>query len=559
MEALNMLMTFTGGLTAAMVLGYLAHRLKLSPIVGYLLAGIAVGPFTPGFVAHQEIAHQFAEIGVILLLFGIGLRFHLRELAAVWRIAVPGALIQSVFSTALLALILRALGWNWGSGIVLGLAISVASTVVMSMVLAERRDLHAPIGHIAIGWTVVEDILTVTYMLLLPLIFSPGASKGVGETLALAVLNIVGLVASVVVLGRWVIPRVLERIALTSSRELFTLAVLVLALGIAVGTSKIFGTSIELGAFLAGLAVGRTDFASRAAIDALPMRDAFAVLFFVSVGMLFDPFSLVKEPLLIGVVLAVVLIGKPLSTLLAVRILGRPLSTSLLVGAALSQVGEFSFVLGAVALELGLIKPDGWHAMVAASIISIALNPTIYRLAGLLSSATVKIAPHDAGEQPAFDPRRCILLGFGPVGKTVHRLLSSRGAVVTVIELNINTVRQLRKEGFAAVHGDILRRGTLDEAGVALSGSLILSADVENAPEIIRQARLLNPNLRILARCIHIRDVAALRNAGADVVAAGEAEVAVALAEAVTADGESDDNTMTTAKREAIREHLYHQ
>ncbi len=557
MGELNMLMTFAGGLAAALVLGYLAHRLKLSPIVGYLLAGIVVGPFTPGFVAHQEIAKQFAEIGVILLLFGIGLRFHLRELVAVWRIAVPGALIQSGFSTAMLALILRALGWDWSSGIVLGLAISVASTVVMAKVLTERRDLHAPIGHIAIGWTVVEDILTVTYMLLLPLIFAPdgGGGIGVGETLALAGLKIAGLVASVVVLGRWVIPRALERIASTGSYELFTLAVLVLAVGIAVGSSRIFGVSMELGAFLAGLAVGRTEFAARAAGDALPMRDAFAVLFFVSIGMLFDPASLVNEPLLIGVVLAVVLIGKPLSTLLTVRILGRPLSTAIPVGAALSQVGEFSFILGVVALDLGLIKADGWHAMIAVSIITIALNPSIYRLSRRLSSKVSDIAP-PADERPAVDPRRCILVGYGPVGKTVHRLLADRGVAVTVIELNLNTVRSLRAEGFAAVYGDVLRRGTLEEAGIAASGSLILSADVENSAEIIRQARVLNPDVRILVRCDHLRDVAALRRAGANVVAAGEVEVAVALAEAVSESDESDCSALT-AQREAIRNRLY--
>lgn len=557
MDELSMLMTFAGGLAVALVLGYLTHRLKLSPIVGYLLAGIVVGPFTPGFVAHQEIAKQFAEIGVILLLFGIGLRFHLRELVAVWRIAVPGALIQSGFSTAILALILRTLGWSWSSGIVLGLAISVASTVVMAKVLTERRDLHAPIGHIAIGWTVVEDILTVTYMLLLPLIFAPdgGGGKEVGETLALAGLKILGLVTSVVVLGRWVIPRALERIAFTGSHELFTLAVLVLAVGIAVGSSKIFGVSMELGAFLAGLAVGRTEFAARAGGDALPMRDAFAVLFFVSVGMLFDPASLVNEPLLIGVVLAVVLIGKPLSTLLTVRILGRPLSTAIPVGAALSQVGEFSFILGVVALDLGLIKADGWHAMVAASIITIALNPSLYLLARRLSSRAAKIAD-PTNERPAVDPRRCILIGYGPVGKTVHRLLADRGAVITVIELNLSTVRLLRTGGFTAVYGDVLRRETLEEAGIATSGSLILSADVENAAEIIRQARVLNPDLRILARCAHLRDVAALRHAGADVIAAGEVEVAVALAEAVSESNESDRSALTV-QREAIRNRLY--
>jgi len=253
MQELQVLITFTGGLAAALVFGYVAQRLKLSSIVGYLLAGIVVGPFTPGFTAHQPVAEQFAEIGVILLLFGIGLHFHLRELAAVWRIAVPGALIQSAFSTAALAAPLRALGWEWGPGIVLGLAISVASTVVMAFVLAERRDLHAPIGHIVIGWTVMEDLLTVMYLLMLPILFSrSGGGIEAVSAIAMTFLKIIGLVAAVVILGRWVIPLVLERIAVTRSRELFLPAVLVIAMGIAIGSSKIFGVSMALGAFLAG-------------------------------------------------------------------------------------------------------------------------------------------------------------------------------------------------------------------------------------------------------------------------------------------------------------------
>ncbi len=368
---LSVLMTFAGGLAGALALGYAAHRLRLSPIVGYLLAGVLVGPFTPGFVADRQTAEQFAEIGVILLLFGIGLRFHLRELMAVWRVAVPGALIQSAMSTAALAGLLRLLGWDWAAGIILGMAISVASTVVMAMVLGERHDLHAPIGHIAIGWTVVEDLLTVAILLVLPIACSTdgGGSGTAGAALGLASLKVAGLVATVVVLGRWVIPQALERIERTRSRELFTLAVLVLAVGIAVGSAKIFGVSMALGAFLAGLTVGRSEFAARAAADAVPMRDAFAVLFFVSIGMLFDPRSLVQAPLEIGAVLLVVIAIKPLAAMLTVRLLGKPMATAIPVGAAFAQVGEFSFILGTVARGLGLINDVGWNALVAASMI----------------------------------------------------------------------------------------------------------------------------------------------------------------------------------------------
>jgi CPA2 family monovalent cation:H+ antiporter-2 len=557
MNDLTVLMTFAAGLAMALVLGFVATRLRLSPIVGYLVAGIAVGPFTGGYVADQHVADQFAEIGVILLLFGVGLRFHLDELLAVWRIAIPGALFQSAISTLALAGLLRLIGVDFVSGVVLGISISVASTVVMALVLAERRDLHAPIGHIAIGWTVVEDLLTVTVLLLLPMFVGSGAEgePSVGAALGRAALKIVALVVLVIVLGKWVIPRALEQIARVRSRELFTLSVLVVALGVAIGAAKVFGVSMALGAFLAGLAVGRSEFAARAANDALPMRDAFAVLFFVSVGMLCDPRSVLQAPLLIALVLAVVLIGKPLAAMLVVRLLGKPMSTAVGVGAALSQVGEFSFILGAAARKLGLIDDDGWNALVVASIISIALNPTVYGLARRLSGGAAALA--QAPEREQVDPQRCILIGYGPVGRTVRKILSERDAVVTVVELNLETVRRLRAEGVPVVYGDVLRPGTLEEAGVATAGSLILSVEVEDAAELIRQARSVNPELRVLARCAHLRDVPALRRAGATVIAAAEAEVALALAEALDADLGSE--SQIAGRRDDVRRRLYEQ
>ena len=556
MNELNVLMTFTGGLAAALALGFLAKRLNISPIVGYLIAGIAVGPFTPGYVADHHVADQFAEIGVILLLFGIGLRFHLRELLAVWRIAIPGALFQSLISTMVLAALLRLLGYDWQSGIVLGISISVASTVVMALVLAERRDLHAPIGHIAIGWTVVEDLLTVTALLLLPMFLGKGAAEtsNVSAALGAAALKIVALVAVVVVLGKWVIPRALEHIAAARSRELFTLSVLVIALGIAVGAAKLFGVSMALGAFLAGLAVGRSEFAARAANEALPMKDAFAVLFFVSVGMLCDPRSLVSSPLLTGIVLLVVLLGKPLAAMLVVRVLGKPMSVAVAVGAALSQVGEFSFILGAAAKDLGVIDVSGWNALIGASIISIALNPTVYRLARRWSGGAGALVPKAESPDPV-DPRRCILVGYGPVGRTVHRIVAEYTADVTVIELNLDTVRELRAAGQQVVYGDVLRPGTLEEAGIATAGSLILSVEIEDAAEVIRQARAVNPELRVLARCAHLRDAPALRKAGAEVVA-GEAEVAIALAQVVK-DRSGGAGSTTAPSAETIRQRLY--
>jgi CPA2 family monovalent cation:H+ antiporter-2 len=539
MHDLSVLITFAVGLTAALVFGYIAVRLKISPIIGYLLAGIAVGPFTPGVVANHAVAEQFAEIGVILLLFGIGLRFHLHELIAVWRIALPGALIQSTVSTVALAAALHLLGWTWTAGLILGMAISVASTVVMALVLAEWRDLHARIGHIAIGWTVVEDILTVALLLLLPILFGSNVAEkqNVGAVLGVAGLKIVGLLIVVWVLAKWGIPKAMEKIARTRSRELFTLAVLVLAVGIAVGSAKFFGVSMALGAFLAGLAVSRSEFATRAANDALPMRDAFAVLFFVSVGMLFDPTSLIKIPHIIGLVLLVVVIIKPLAAALTVRFLGEPWARSVPIGAAFSQVGEFSFILGNVALGLGLINDAGWNALVAASIISIAANPYVYRGARTLvksRNGKGKAIERSADADTRIRSKRCILVGFGPVGRIVHKLVLDGGGEVTVVDLNLDTVRELSNAGQSAIYGDVRQPGTLVEAGIETSEILILSADIEDAAEIIKQALQLNPELRVLARCAHLRDTETLRRAGAEFVTAGEAEVGVALMEAVT-------------------------
>ena len=553
MTDLGLLTTFTGSLIAALLLGYAAQKLRLSPIVGYLLAGLAVGPFTPGFVADRAVARQLSEIGVILLLFGIGLKLELKRLAAVWRVAVPGALIQSAASTLVAAGLLRLLGWPWEAGLVLGLAVSVASTVVMAKVLLDNRDTHTRIGHIALGWTVVEDILTVVMLLALPAIFEAGGSPALA--FALAGLKIAALAAAVLVLGRWVIPAALAGIAATRSSELFTLAVLALALGVAAGASRVFGVSVELGAFLAGLAVGRSEFAARAGADAIPMRDAFAVLFFVSVGMLFDSKALLAAPLTAAAVLFVILTVKPAAAALTARLLGTPFSIAIPVGAAFSQVGEFTFILGALAQRLGVLGETGWNAVIAAAIVSIALNPSVYAWArGLRPAREAALEPLPGRKAPPNDPDRCILIGYGPVGRTVHGILAAAGTRVTVIELNLDTVRELRAAGGDALYGDALRPGLLEQAGVETAGSLILSADLEDAAEIVRRARSLNPELRILARCEHLRDAGALKKAGATLATAGEAEVAVALAEAVA----SGTTTRALRRQQAdIRARLY--
>src|SRR3954451_15008968 len=386
MHDLTLILTLTGGLTAALLFGYVTHRVGLSPIVGYLLAGIAVGPHTPGFVADTSLAEQMAEIGVVLLLFGVGLQFHLEELLAVRRVAVPGALLASLAATTLGTLLGRAFGWEWAAALVFGLALSVASTVVLTRVLADHRALHTRAGHVAVGWLVVEDLYTVLVLVLLPVVLGPreGGAGQLALAVGLAVLKIAALIAFTFLVGGRAIPWVLDRVARTGSRELFTLTVLVVVLGIAVGSAELFGASMALGAFLAGLVVGRSDFSLRAATDALPMRDAFAVLFFVSVGMLLDPRHLVAAPVQVVATLAFVLLWKPAAALTLLIVFRQPPRVALRVALALAQIGEFSFILATLGRQYGVLPDAAMHTLVAAAIDSITVNPLLYRLAGPL-------------------------------------------------------------------------------------------------------------------------------------------------------------------------------
>jgi CPA2 family monovalent cation:H+ antiporter-2 len=338
-----LIVTLTGSLAVALALGYVTQRLRLSPIIGYLMAGLIVGPYTPGFIADRALANEFAEIGVVLLMFGVGLHFRLKDLLAVGNIAITGALTQSAVATALGALAGRTFEWSWSASIVFGLALSVASTVMLTRVLVDNHDLQTPTGRIAIGWLVVEDIFTVVVLVLLPAMFLPSAEQAVPliQVVALTIGKLAFLAVFTFVVGGRVIPRVLNGVAATHSRELFTLTVLVIALGIAVGSAVAFGVSLALGAFLAGMIVGQSEFSFRAASDALPMRDAFAVLFFVSVGMLFDPAALMKSPHLLLATLAIVLLGKPIAAFLIVTLLGYGSKAAIGVAVALAQIGEF--------------------------------------------------------------------------------------------------------------------------------------------------------------------------------------------------------------------------
>jgi CPA2 family monovalent cation:H+ antiporter-2 len=574
----DLILTLTGGLTAALVFGYVTHRLGLSPIVGYLLAGIAVGPNTPGFVANREMADQLAEVGVILLMFGVGLHFHFKELLAVRRIALPGAIIQNLVATALGAVTVRAFGWGWAAAGVYGLAISVASTVVLTRVLVDNNDLHTQTGHIAVGWLVVEDLFTVVVLVLLPALSGGRDVGSAGLTLALvlAALKIGALVALTFLLGGRVIPGVLKRVAATRSRELFTLAVLVIALGIAVGSATIFGVSMALGAFLAGMVVGRSDFSLRAASEALPMRDAFGVLFFVSVGMLFDPRYLLEAPGLVAATFAIIVLAKPLAALSIVLALRYPPKLALAVAVALAQIGEFSFIVAALGKNLQLLPEEATNALVAAAIASISLNPLLYRLVDPLESRAARRSSlwrwlaarahprTSSASTPSSDTgptvssrHRGVIVGYGPVGRTLARLLRDNDIEPAVIEMNLETVQRLREEGVLAVYGDASHRETLKIAGVDRAGCLIMSAaGIRDAAEVIRIARELNPEIRILARTAYLRETAALRQAGADSAFSGEGEVALAMTESVL-EALGAIPEQIDRERERVRSHLF--
>jgi monovalent cation:H+ antiporter-2, CPA2 family len=569
MHEYTLILTLTGGLGAALILGYVTHRLGLSPIVGYLLAGILVGPHTPGFVADMPLAEELAEIGVILLMFGVGLQFHIEELLAVRRVAIPGAVAQSAVATVLGALLAHASGWSWSAGVIFGLALAVASTVVLVRILSDNNVLHTQAGHIAVGWLVVEDLFTVAALVVLPALLGTRESETpLWVDLALTGVKVTALVAFTAFVGTRAIPRVLDHVAATRSRELFTLTVLVTALGIAVGSSLIFNVSMALGAFLAGMVVGRSDYSFRAASEALPMRDAFAVLFFVSVGMLFDPASLMASAGLTIGALAVVLVGKPVVALLLVWSMKYPFRTALTVGIALAQIGEFSFILATLGRELGVLTTAATNVLVAVSITSIVLNPIAYRtirpieqwlkarprLWAMLNRESV---PSELKSSVLRDTshagHRAVVIGYGPTGRTVVRLLRDNDIATTVIELNMDSVRALRDEGFDAIYGDATRPDTLEAAGVDRAGTLILSsAGMTDSDEVIRAARRLNPDIRVLARAPYLRDLPVLKGAGADNVYSAEGEVALAFIEDIL---DSLGATSEQIERERARAH----
>jgi CPA2 family monovalent cation:H+ antiporter-2 len=545
--------TIAGGLGLAFVFGLLAIRLKLPPLVGYLLAGVAVGPFTPGFVADAGLAAQLAEIGVILLMFGVGMHFSPHDLMAVRAIAVPGAIFQIAAATALGALVSHLWGWSWGSGIVFGLCLSVASTVVLLRALEDRGALDTGDGRIAVGWLIVEDLFTVLALVLLPALApSLGAATAAGvagsglpAAIAWTLAKVAAFVALMFIVGRRAVPWLLERVARTGSRELFTLAVLAIALGVAVGAASLFGVSFALGAFFAGVVISESDLSHKAAADALPLQDAFAVLFFVAVGMLFDPVILLRHPLQVLTVVLIVVVGKSLAALLIVRSFGRPLHTSLSISASLAQIGEFSFILAALGVSLGLLPPVGQSLVVAGALLSITLNPLVFRLvapldrwvrarpglARLLNPSTPAAADEPADQATHAVVNHAVLVGHGRVGSRVAEALERAHIPFVVIEQDRLAARALSDRGVAALYGDAARPGLLEHAGLRHARLLVITApDPLQARAVIDLARRIHPSIDIAVRAQsdaerkHLED----RNVGLAVI--GERELADALA-----------------------------
>jgi CPA2 family monovalent cation:H+ antiporter-2 len=553
---LDLILTLAMAFAGALVLGYITQRLGLSPILGYLLAGVVIGPFTPGPVADAGLAAQLAEVGVILLMFGVGLHFHLKDLLAVRRIAIPGAIGQSLIATLLGAGVARFLGWGWGAGVVLGIAVSVASTVVLMRVLMDNDELGTPQGHIAVGWLIVEDLFTVLVLVLLPAVASSvrtgtASTSVVLTSIGMAVLKMGLLALIVLVAGGRIVPWALTQVARTRSRELFTLAVLTFALVIAAGSSIIFGASMALGAFLAGMVVGQSKLSEQAAADALPMRDAFAVLFFVSVGMLFDPRFLLAKPLLVLAVLAIILVAKPLVALGIVLGLGYSVSTALTVAIGLAQIGEFSFILAGLARKEGVLPKEGESVLVASALLSISVNPVLFRAAGRFEAwlrgkrrlwrllnrraeASTRLRNTEVrGRIGQADPRvRAIVVGYGPVGQTVKQILDGFAIQPIVIDLNVDTIKKLTDEGVLAIYGDAGKQDILRAAGIETAKYLIVTLpDLASRTPVLAAARQLNGDLSILSRAHYLTERESLEQLGATAIFIEEAEAAVGLSE----------------------------
>lgn len=551
MEHTPLIATIVGGLVLAFVFGMLANRLRMPPLVGYLIAGVVVGPYTPGFVADAHLAQELAEIGVILLMFGVGLHFSLRDLLSVKSIAIPGAIVQIAIATLLGLTLALAIGWPLGEGLIFGLALSTASTVVLLTALQERRILETKRGQIAIGWLIVEDIAMVLTLVMVPALSGMLGGQGndldgseLFSTLALTIGKVVAFVAVMLIVGRRVIPWLLARTAATGSRELFRLAVLAIALGFALGATYIFGVSFALGAFFAGMILSESELSHRAAEESLPLRDAFAVLFFVSVGMLFDPSILIREPWLILATLFIIVIGKSLAAFAIVLAFRHPLGTALTISASLAQIGEFSFILATLGISLGLLSDTGRDLILSGAILSILINPLLFvgldkLKPWLLQREEKRPLKGESGTRTISYPylhAHAVLVGYGRVGRLVGASLVQQDQPFIVLEDQPEVVQALREQGTPALCGNAAAPGMMEAANLKSARWLLVAIpDALEAGHIIEYARKINPQIEIVARAHSDAQIAHLEKHGASYTIMGEREIAKGMANWVRA------------------------
>jgi CPA2 family monovalent cation:H+ antiporter-2 len=542
--------TLAIGLVLAFSFGVLAHRFKLPPLVGYLLAGIVIGPFTPGLVADQNIANQLAEVGVILLMFGVGLHFSLKDLLSVRGIAIPGALAQGLVATPLGMAVGWALGWPLSAGIIFGVALSVASTVVLLRVLQERRLVETERGRITVGWLIVQDIAMVLVLVLLPGLAAlfhgvetaPGAVE-IARTVSLLLGKFAVFLAVMFIVGKKLIPAILHYVAHTGSRELFRLAVLSIALGVAYAAAELFGISLALGAFFAGMMLSESQLSQQAATESLPLRDAFAVLFFVSVGMLFGPAIVVEAPLALLATVLIIMAGKSIVAYLVVRLFRHSRSAALMITASLAQIGEFSFILANRSLQLGLLPEAGRDLILAGAIISILLNPLLFAVLDIYAArrekalAEAAAAEQEEEETPMREPIRptglkdhVVLVGHGRVGSFISSALSERKVPLFVIDDDEDSVAALRALGIEAIEGNAADPAVIPAANLPEARCLLVAIpDAFEGGQVVQQARAINPRLPIIARAHSEEEIDYLKRHGATLVVMGEHEIAKAM------------------------------
>ena len=542
--------TIVIGLVLAFVLGAVAHRLKASPLVGYLLAGVLIGPFTPGYIADQHIADQLAEIGVILLMFGVGLHFSLKDLLSVRAIAIPGAVAQIAVATLLGMALAHAFGWTFGAGLVFGLSLSVASTVVLLRAMQERRLIETERGRIAVGWLIVEDIAMVLALVLLPPLAGilKGQSGADFVTLGLPLLLTIGKVGAFVVvmlvIGRRAIPWLLHYVAHTGSRELFRLAVLAIALGVAYGAAMLFDVSFALGAFFAGMILSESELSQRAANESLPLRDAFAVLFFVSVGMLFDPMAVMQHWMLVLATVAIIVFGKSVAAYAIVRVFGHSHATAMTISASLAQIGEFSFILAALGVTLGLMPERGRDLILAGAILSIVLNPFLFALLDRVLAGPDAAKPVPAPAAEADGPREpvpvtaltghIVLVGHGRVGGFIGEALRPTGVPMLVIDNAPDNAERARQRGFETIAGNAADPEIVAAANLPAARCLLVAIpDAFEGGQVVDQARRLNTGLPIIARAHSEAEIEHLKKHGATAVVMSEHETAKAMIEGI--------------------------